>query len=262
MDILTDKMSIWYNICNYTIRFIVGCIHECTADDRWSPLHTFTKVRCDMKKYIPALCLAVVTVLILLTAASRPYYPITRPYKCPYPVGSDEWLKIRGNGMGIAEPPVDEATASKMSTKSLLLSYVEYPYSYRTSFSRHPRWIFNGMVESSPCLSAALMRDDLIKSLYEIYCDVEINPVDYDNLDLYSRSETDLLTDKIYKLEFICAHLDLKNNEDKYAAPLLAEIERTEAEMDEAGRPFFSHFDFIYITPAYHYVSTQITGGS
>ena len=62
-----------------------------------------------MKKYIPALCLAVVTVLILLTAASRPYYPITRPYKCPYPVGSDEWIAIRESS---SAPPVDEATAA------------------------------------------------------------------------------------------------------------------------------------------------------
>ena len=120
-------MGIWYNICNYTIRFIVGCIHECTADDRWSPLHTFTKVRCDMKKYIPALCLAVVTVLILLTAASRPYYPITRPYKCPYPVGSDEWIAIRESS---SAPPVDEATTAKMSTNALILSYINYPDEY------------------------------------------------------------------------------------------------------------------------------------
>lgn len=235
-------MGIWYNICIYTIRFIVGCIHECTADDRWSPLHTFAKVRCDMKKYIPALCLAVVTVLILLTAASRPYYPITRPYKCPYPVGSDEWIAIRESS---SAPPVDEATTAKMSTKALILSYINYPDEYKFGYARLPRIVFQGMLNQSAVLREIMQRDDLVETLCGICADAEVPDFNYDELTEYEKIELEYQTNILYKLEFICARINLDRPVKKEAIELKAEIEKMVERIRASEYPFFSYYDIL-----------------
>ena len=195
-----------------------------------------------MKKYIPALCLAVVTVLILLTAASRPYYSITRPYKCPYPVGSEEWIAIRESN---SAPPVDEVTAAKMSTKALILSYINYPDEYKFGYARFPRIVFQGMLNQSAVLREIMQRDDLVKTLCDICADAEVPDFNYDELTEYEKIELEYQTDILYKLEFICARINLDRPVKKEAVALKAEIEKMVERIRASEYPFVSHYDIL-----------------
>lgn len=195
-----------------------------------------------MKKYIPALCLVIVTVLILLTVASRPYYPITRPYKCPYPVGSDEWIAIRKSS---SAPPIDEVTAAKMSTKALILSYINYPDEYKFGFARTPRIVFNGMLNQSAALREIMQRDDLVETLCDICADAEVPDFNYDELNEYEKIEIEYKTDILYKLEFICARINLDSPVKKEAIELKEEIEKLVEKIRSADFPFVSYYDFL-----------------
>ena len=195
-----------------------------------------------MKKYIPALCLAVVTALTLLCIASRPYYPITKPYQCPYPVGSDEWIAIRKSN---SSPPIDDETIAKMSTEALILSYINYPYEYKFGFARLPRIVFEGMMKSSPVLTEIMQRDDLVKTLCGICADVEIPRFDYDKLSEYERLELEYQTDALYKLEFICGRINLDNPVKKEAIELKAEIAKMVEKIRASEYPFVAYYDFL-----------------
>ena len=195
-----------------------------------------------MKKYIPALCLAVVTILILFAAASRPLYPITRPYKCPYPIGSDEWIAIRESS---SSPPVDEQTAAKMSTEALILSYIDYPYEYRFWSNTFPYMVFNRMMNSSPVLTEIMQRDDLVETLCDICADAEVPEFNYDELTEYEKIELDYRTDILYKLEFICARIDLDRPVKKEAIELKTEIEKMVERIRASEFPVVSYYDIL-----------------
>ena len=195
-----------------------------------------------MKRYIPALCLAVVTVLILLTAASQPYYPITRPYKCPYPVGSDEWIAVRESS---SSPPIDEATISGMSTKALVLSYIDYPYESRYGYATRPPHAFGFMMENSPVLTEIMHRDDLVKALCDICSDVKTPDFDYYSLSEDELREMEYKTDRLYKLEFICSQIDLERPVKKEAVELKNIIEKMTAKIEDTDPPFHSYYSFL-----------------
>ena len=160
----------------------------------------------------------------------------------PAPCRLGRMIAIRESS---SSPPVDEATAAKMSTKALILSYINYPDEYKFGYARLPLIVFEGMLNQSAVLREIMQRDDLVKTLCGICADAKVPDFNYDELTEYEKIELKYQTDILYKLEFICARINLDRPVKKEAIELKAEIEKMVERIRASEYPFFSYYDIL-----------------
>ena len=171
-----------------------------------------------MKKYIPALCLAVVTAAIIGILAMKPQYTITEPYKYPMPFGSDEYMAIGSYEHSEERARINavpDEIIEKMTTEALVWTVGTYPeFIGYTSGGVFVMDTMHGLRNSSFGFMQLIRRDDLTKAMHDVFLTLD---------DDWDRSGTTHMLIEIIAGQYTTEY---GIGSDEYHEKLVSEIEK------------------------------------